>query len=172
MTSRIFCLITEKFTKSYLSTHRKTPIGNPLKLPRFSPKNHLTSTGDGLWPTTHGRGSLGSSDCYGSSTIGLGLSSLRSPSKWASIGHGLQSDFAGNHSSGHRSLCLLLLRRQSMEPTGNRCLWTVGSSPVLSPDLSGLISPGVVSPLISISLSRSLSHCLSVWRAKKEEESD
>jgi hypothetical protein len=81
--------------------------------------------------------------------IGLGLSSLRSPSKWAPIGHGLQSDFAGN-----------------------RRLWTVGSSPVLSPDLSGLISPGVVSPLISISLSRSLSHCLSVWRAKKEEESD
>jgi hypothetical protein len=32
-----------------------------------------------------------------------------------------------------------------MEPTRNRRLWTVGSSPVLSPDLSGLISPGVES---------------------------
>jgi hypothetical protein len=133
-----------------------------LESPRFSPENHLTSTGDGLWPTTHGRRSLGSSDCYGSSTIGLGLSSLRSPRIWAPIGHVLQSDFAGNHSTGHRSSCLLLLRRQSMEPTRNRRLWTVGSSPVLSPDLSGLISPGVLSPLISISLS--LVHYLTVSR--------
>jgi hypothetical protein len=44
-----------------------------------------------------------------------------------------------------------------MEPTGNQRLWTVGSSPVLSPDLSGLISLCVLSPLISISLSLSLS---------------
>jgi len=120
------------------------------------------------WPMTYGHGSLGSSDCYRSSTIGLVLSSLRSPRKWAPIGHGLQSNFVGNHSTGHRSSCLLLLRRQSMEPTGNRRLWIVESSPVLSPDLSGLISSGVLSPLISVSLSLSLIHYLTVSRCGEQ----
>jgi hypothetical protein len=39
-----------------------------------------------------------------------------------------------------------------MEPTENRRLWTIESSPILSPNLSGLISPGALSLSMSISV--------------------
>jgi hypothetical protein len=47
-----------------------------------------------------------------------------------------------------------------MEPTGNRRLWTVGSSPVLSPDLS----LRALSLSLSLSLSLFLVHYLTVSR--------